>query len=591
MAHFALRATNVSAQQNARYAILDAETGHGYPPGITPAGGVGAYLEMVVRGQLDLTTGPDAVADHLAASEGDVFGIPVPAGTAAVEFVITTDGAADAGADSAMRLAFVPIGDDGSVVVDPVLMPSGPQPGGSLTKTVGMVGRTALALVLVAGDRAVSYTVEARAISGAVNVAIDDPTATNPYRVASPLEPMIVTARPTIDGDLPISLDTTSFAMMIGGLDADISSVVLRDGAYRFEANIPNSLGAGTHPVRLAYAGTEVDVPGGVTIDAAMPPREYQIGSVTSGPISQGATTESPLVVAAGAGTASFSAQWLGSEFDLVLTAPSGRVIDEASTDPDVTVTATANTVEISVASPEPGEWTLEAIASDVPEPEPVTLSAAEAATPVHGELLVESGTAAGQPVTVSFALADDVSGVQEATVLGTVTDPSGQALRFELRDDGAHDDAGAGDGLYATTLWSTTVGGEYQIAVDATGRDVTGGQLMRHGSTAITLLPMVDTDGDGVSDAAESAFGTDPADPADAATDHDGDGLGLSAELGAGLDPRSWDTDGGGESDPSELSAGRDPRLAADDAVVPAPSIGAQPADGRLVSVSLGTA
>lgn len=150
VAHFALRATNVSASEQSRYAILDAETGHGLAPGVEPGGGVGQYPELEqIRGELDLTAGPDTIADDLPAAQGEVYLIPVPAATVDVELDISAADVDDATADSAMRIAFVPVGADGSVVVDGALMPSAPRPGQTLTRTVGMTGRTALALVLV----------------------------------------------------------------------------------------------------------------------------------------------------------------------------------------------------------------------------------------------------------------------------------------------------------------------------------------------------------------------------------------------------------------------------------------------------------
>ncbi len=69
-----------------------------------------------------------------------------------------------------------------------------------------------------------------------------------------------------------------------------------------------------------------------------------------------------------------------------------------------------------------------------------------------------------------------------------------------------------------------------------------------------------VDTDGDGVSDAAEAVNGTDPTNP-----DTDGDGLNDGEEVSAGTDPLSADTDSDGYSDFAEVQSGHDPLDASD--------------------------
>jgi hypothetical protein len=78
-----------------------------------------------------------------------------------------------------------------------------------------------------------------------------------------------------------------------------------------------------------------------------------------------------------------------------------------------------------------------------------------------------------------------------------------------------------------------------------------------------------VDTDGDGLLDSYELAFGLDPF-TFDAETDADGDGLTNGEEAVLGTSPADNDTDDGGERDGSEVTFGRDPLVAGDDVALP---------------------
>lgn len=68
------------------------------------------------------------------------------------------------------------------------------------------------------------------------------------------------------------------------------------------------------------------------------------------------------------------------------------------------------------------------------------------------------------------------------------------------------------------------------------------------------------DSDGDGMEDTWETAYGFDPADPSDASYDEDGDSLSNLDEYNEGTDPTNPDTDGDLRYDGAEVSAGTDP-------------------------------
>lgn len=282
-----------------------------------------------------------------------------------------------------------------------------------------------------------------------------------------------------------------------------------------------------------------------------------------------------------------FGARWIGSDYDLTLTSPTGRVITEANADVDVTVEHGANFVDITITTPEAGAWQASVEGVDLPSgPEPVTLEVEEGGASLRSDLYLTSDGKAGTPLHARFVLTEPAGPVTGADVIATVTDPAGIERVFRLSDEGAALDGGADDGVYAADLWATDLAGSYTVTVNATGTASDGAGFSRVEVASTALSAKVDTDGDGIADGAEAYFGLDPADPSDGAIDLDGDGLTTSQELALGTDPRHPDTDRGEESDGSEVAAGRDPTMATDDQAVPAPVLGVVPKDGNVLSL-----
>jgi len=282
-----------------------------------------------------------------------------------------------------------------------------------------------------------------------------------------------------------------------------------------------------------------------------------------------------------------FGARWIGSDYDLTLTSPTGRIITEANTDADVTVEHGANFVNITVATPEAGAWQASVEGIDLPNgAEPVTLEVEESGASQRSDLYLNSVGSAGTPIEVRFVLTEPAGPIIDAEVTAVVTDPNGGQHQVELTDLGGPADGSANDGIYGALVWGTDVAGSYTVTARATGTSSSGSAFARVEAASVALSAKVDTDGDGIADEAEPYFGFDPAEPDDGAMDLDADGLTTAEELTLGTDPRDPDTDRGGESDGSEVSASRDPTLASDDQALPTPVIGVVPKDGSILSV-----
>jgi Tol biopolymer transport system component len=306
------------------------------------------------------------------------------------------------------------------------------------------------------------------------------------------------------------------------------------------------------------------------------------------GVLGQGDSQEAEFTVSSAVGTLSAQLDWLGSDFDLALTAPSGRVITEASSDPDVNVVAGATHVAIEITSPEVGQWSLEATGVDVQTAQEVTYRVEESGSTIRSRLYLSGAEQAGEPMQIHLALTEASSGVVGATVMAHVTDPVGETRVFRMSDDGAQADGRADDGVYGASVLGTNTAGSYTVRVIASGSDGNDAPFSRIESGSLFAAAMVDGDADGIANNTESAIGLDPLDPADGSEDHDTDGLNTSAEIEMGSDPTASDSDDGGESDGSEAAGGRDVLNPSDDLDIASAFLDPRPVDGRTVQVAV---
>ncbi len=193
-----------------------------------------------------------------------------------------------------------------------------------------------------------------------------------------------------------------------------------------------------------------------------------------------------------------------------------------------------------------------------------------------------------GVPITILAFLADHAGPVTNAAVNIRIVRPDGSVVcgPGQLRDDGAHDDGEADDGVYGLIFTQTaeastggldldaapatpagTNAGTYTVELSIHGT-AAGGEFDRLRTAAFHVYRRIerDADFDGIPDTWEVFYGTSPTNAADAAEDADRDGLTNLAEFQAGTHPFNPDTDFGGESDASEIAAGLCPFDPADD-------------------------
>lgn len=492
------------------------------------------------------------------------------------------------------RFAFVPLASDGSVSIDPTFMPDGPSMA-STSWVVPVAGQDRLAIIAVT-DGAVRYNLKVENAGGTSAVDLQKPTAAVPapaIESACPKPFIPVTVRPTINGSFSTGRPRAAFTATLDGTSVPISQSYELSDSYVVVLKPAVKPGVGNHTIRVSFNGVQAPQSGLITVVSTTTCSTEQDRNVRGamGPLSQGqqATTTAP--VAAGDVSASFSLAWTGSDFDLRLTSPGGRVITETTVASDVHVFQAPTSVKITIDAPQAGTWQVQATAASVPAPESVTYDVVETGTTVRSDLVATNTGGAGAPIVARFSVTDDSVGITKLTTEATVTDPIGQIRHFPLFDDGAHGDTSPNDGVYGAFLWATDRSGAYHLEVTGTGtRTSDGNPIARQESADLTLGAKVDTDGDRVADAAETLLGTSPTVASDGSVDWDGDGVGLADELIAGTNHDSWDSDRGGENDQSELAANRDPRRAADDRAFPQLWLSTQAKDGNTASVSVAT-
>lgn len=191
-----------------------------------------------------------------------------------------------------------------------------------------------------------------------------------------------------------------------------------------------------------------------------------------------------------------------------------------------------------------------------------------------------------GEPVLIQAALTDLTGGPAPSSATAGITKSGPGTLVLNLRDDGTLGDQFAGDRIYSAIYRATDSGSPTAFIDDESAPGTPGSANVRvslnfgtpaapqlleaRGSFAVTREGVVaDADADGLPDRFELRQTCLDPGVADATSDRDGDGASNAAEFAAGSDPCDVDSDDGGERDGSELAGGRSPLDAADDGIV----------------------
>lgn len=518
-----------------------------------------------------------------------VIGLPAGAQRLAIKFSTLLG--------SAPRLAFIPF--DGAPNVPPTgviglrddLFRRGPEANLDQTTIVDASTFDNVAIVVASSEEDLRYQVEIKPLANLTpSLAVLVPTAGGSVDLRSPgLGEFVVDVDPRVGGDLLSGWQGGDFIVRVDGQPVRVFGAAYLTDRYRIYADGPGGLADGLHDLSIEFHGVVVPRTGALRISSPNTDPGQTSAAGSFGMMGQAQTSSTPANVASGASAAAFSLAWQGSDFDLQLTSPSGRVISETTAASDVTVTHSAAAVTIRVSQPEAGTWQVRSTGVTVPSPEPVTYEVLEFGTAMRAHALV-AGSQAGLSLVVRVPVHDATAAVRDARVWATIIDPGGTTRRFPLADDGGGADASARDGIYSLEAWATDLAGTYAVAVDVTGTSGTT-TFSRHETTSIVLGAKTDTDGDGVADAAEARFGLNPSNAADGLLDRDYDALSVADELRAGTDPNRADTDAGGESDASELDGGTNPRDASDDRATTPFVFAAVPVDENRVRLGAASA
>jgi len=231
-----------------------------------------------------------------------------------------------------------------------------------------------------------------------------------------------------------------------------------------------------------------------------------QMAPIISGEIYPGGV-ESHEVLVSDATGAALVLYWPEDELSLILTTPSGTLIDPATAESDPYVTFYEENPALYemgyiIKNPEQGIWTVNVSAVDVPQ-EGVKYGIS-AFLGTETALSIAPGKNQHEPgehINITAELTHGTQGIIEATVAADIRRPDDTIDNIILYDDGLHNDSQANDGVYANEYTNTSLWGMYTIIVTGSGL-VNGEEFERQDfSTAwVKLYPDLSIDASDIS-------------------------------------------------------------------------------------------
>lgn len=245
------------------------------------------------------------------------------------------------------------------------------------------------------------------------------------------------------------------------------------------------------------------------------------------------------------------------------------------------------------VPDPEPGVWRfrtqhtfiLFGLQQSSTDPRFVMNASVQSSLTLDGRVLGLTNAVgeSGDVVTIVGTLLTRTGGLPGARVQARINYSGGFVTRT-LFDDGAHNDGGAGDGVYAADFGQTAVSGPYNVRIQAQFDDPAnpGNTMTREWNGGFWLNEGDDDDNDTMPDKWEERCNLDTSRD-DSNEDPDGDTLTNRREFELGTLPCQADTDQGGERDDSEVRNGRNPLDPTFDNLEPLGVIQIYPGNGEI--------